>query len=215
LAANSIGAVWSCCSPDFGEASIQDRFEQIEPKVLFANSSYYYNGRLFEKAESIKQLSLRLPSLLACVLIDDNIWEEILKKDLTQAELQFTAMPFDAPIWILYSSGTTGKPKAITHGVGGMLLEHMKALGLHQNVQDGDRFMWYSTTGWMMWNYALSALLMGNTLCIYDGATNYPDKLSLWKFAQESKVDHFGVGAAYLISCQDQDLKSWLISRKQ
>lgn len=208
LAANSIGAIWSCCSPDFGEASIQDRFEQIEPKVLFANSSYYYNGRLFEKAESIKQLSLRLPSLLACVLIDDNIWEEILKKDLVQAELQFTAMPFDAPIWILYSSGTTGKPKAITHGVGGILLEHMKALGLHQNVQDGDRFMWYSTTGWMMWNYALSALLMGNTLCIYDGATNYPDKLSLWKFARESKVDHFGVGAAYLISCQDQDLKS-------
>ncbi|MDR0266103.1 MAG: acetoacetate--CoA ligase [Sphingobacterium sp.] len=208
LAVNSIGAVWSCCSPDFGEASIQDRFEQIEPKVLFANASYYYNGRLFEKAESVRQLSGQLPSLLACIFIEDHVWEEIMAKDIAQATLQFTAMPFDAPIWILYSSGTTGKPKAITHGVGGMLLEHMKALGLHQNVQEGDRFMWYSTTGWMMWNYAVSALLMGNTLCIYDGATNYPDKLSLWKFAKESRVDHFGVGATYLISCQDQDLKS-------
>jgi acetoacetyl-CoA synthase len=208
LAVNSIGAVWSCCSPDFGEASIQDRFEQIEPKVLFANASYYYNGRLFEKSESVRQLSGRLPSLLACIFIEDNVWEGIMAKDVAQAKLQFTAMPFDAPIWILYSSGTTGKPKAITHGVGGMLLEHMKALGLHQNVQEGDRFMWYSTTGWMMWNYAVSALLMGNTLCIYDGATNYPDKLSLWKFAKEGRVDHFGVGAAYLISCQDQDLRS-------
>ncbi len=208
LAVNSIGAVWSCCSPDFGEASIQDRFEQIEPKVLFANASYYYNGRLFEKAESIRQLSGQLPSLLACIFIEDHVWEGIMAKDIAQVTLQFTAMSFDAPIWILYSSGTTGKPKAITHGVGGMLLEHMKALGLHQNVQEGDRFMWYSTTGWMMWNYAVSALLMGNTLCIYDGATNYPDKLSLWKFANESRVDHFGVGAAYLISCQDQDLKS-------
>jgi len=208
LATNSIGAVWSCCSPDFGEASIQDRFEQIEPKVLFANSSYSYNGRHFEKSENIKQLAEQLPSLLACVFIDDNIWEGIMGKDVNQHKLQFTAVPFDSPIWILYSSGTTGKPKAITHGVGGMLLEHVKAVGLHQNVQNGERFMWYSTTGWMMWNYALSALLMGNTLCIYDGATNYPDKLSLWKFAQENKVDHFGVGAAYLISCQDQDLRS-------
>ena len=208
LATNSIGAVWSCCSPDFGEASIQDRFEQIEPKVLFANSSYSYNGRHFEKSENIKQLAEQLPSLLACVFIDDNIWEGIMGKDVNQHKLRFTAVPFDSPIWILYSSGTTGKPKAITHGVGGMLLEHVKAVGLHQNVQNGERFMWYSTTGWMMWNYALSALLMGNTLCIYDGATNYPDKLSLWKFAQENKVDHFGVGAAYLISCQDQDLRS-------
>ncbi len=208
LATNSIGAIWSCCSPDFGEASIQDRFEQIEPKVLFASQSYYYNGRLFEKSESIKQLSAQLPSLLACVCIDDTVWEEILTKDVSQAKLEFTSVSFDAPIWILYSSGTTGRPKAITHSAGGMLLEHMKALGLHQNVQEGDRFMWYSTTGWMMWNYALSSLLMGNTLCIYDGATNYPDKLSLWKFAKENKIDHFGVGAAYLISCQDQDLKS-------
>ena len=208
LATNSIGAIWSCCSPDFGEASIQDRFEQIEPKVLFASQSYYYNGRLFEKSESIKHLSAQLPSLLACVCIDDTVWEEILTKDVSQAKLEFTSVSFDAPIWVLYSSGTTGRPKAITHSAGGMLLEHMKALGLHQNVQEGDRFMWYSTTGWMMWNYALSSLLMGNTLCIYDGATNYPDKLSLWKFAKENKIDHFGVGAAYLISCQDQDLKS-------
>jgi acetoacetyl-CoA synthetase len=208
LATNSIGAIWSCCSPDFGEASILDRFEQIEPKVLFANAEYTYNGRIFEKEKSIGKLAERLPSLKDCVFIHDKSWQMIMNSAISQHELEFTAIAFDDPIWILYSSGTTGKPKAITHGAGGMLLEHMKALGLHQNVQEGERFMWYSTTGWMMWNYALSALLMGNTLCIYDGATNFPDKLSLWRFAKETGVDHFGVGAAYLISCQDQDLKA-------
>lgn len=208
LATNSIGAIWTCCSPDFGEASIQDRFEQIEPKVLFADSRYSYNGRLFEKEDSVRRLADKLPSLQACVFIHDATWGMIMNGTIRDMELQFTAVSFEDPIWILYSSGTTGKPKAITHGVGGMLLEHMKALGLHQNVQEGERFMWYSTTGWMMWNYALSALLMGNTLCIYDGATNYPDKRSLWRFAKESAVDHFGAGAAYLISCQDEDLAS-------
>lgn len=214
LATNSIGAVWSCCSPDFGEASIRDRFEQIGPKVLFANSSYHYNGRVFEKEENIKRLAGQLSSLSACVLIGDPIWRDVMAYDISGIDLQFTSVAFDDPIWILYSSGTTGKPKAITHGAGGMLLEHLKALALHQNVQQGERFMWYSTTGWMMWNYALSSLLLGNTLCIYDGATNYPDKMNLWRFAKGASVDHFGAGAAYLISCQDQDLKTLAYSPK-
>lgn len=208
LATNSIGAIWSCCSPDFGEASIQDRFGQIEPKVLFANANYAYNGRLFDKEQSIRMLAEQLPSLSACVFVDDPAWTQIMTRDIAHTVLQYTPVSFDDPIWILYSSGTTGKPKAITHGTGGMLLEHMKALALHQNVQEGERFMWYSTTGWMMWNYALSALLMSNTLCIYDGATHYPDKMKLWQFAKEAEVDHFGAGAAYLISCRDQHLRA-------
>lgn len=120
--------------------------------------------------------------------------------------MQFTAVPFDHPIWILYSSGTTGKPKAITHSCGGILLEHFKALALHQNVQEGERFIWYATTGWMMWNYALSSLLVGATLCIYEGSLVYPEKLSFWNFIAEHQIDHVGAGAAYYIANQQFEL---------
>ncbi|UIR57937.1 acetoacetate--CoA ligase [Sphingobacterium sp. SRCM116780] len=202
LAVNSIGAIWSCCSPDFGEASIVERFSQVKPKLLFADAIYSYNGKLFDIKSSMLSLASKLDTLVDDVIfIDEQKWTDMLSFS-TSAPLTFTAVPFDHPIWILYSSGTTGKPKAITHSNGGNLIEHFKALALHQNVQEEERFVWYATTGWMMWNYALSSLLIGATLCIYEGAMVYPEKLSFWDFVEQNKIDHVGAGAAYYIANQ-------------
>lgn len=208
LAVNAVGAVWSSCSPDFGKAAVIDRFLQIEPKVLFVTDGYVYNGKTYESAEFIQSLSTSFPSLKDIVLIDNihsdlpsgqfTQWDDILH--LPNAGLDFDAVPFDHPIWILYSSGTTAKPKAITHSVGGCLMEHMKALMLHQNVKSGDRYFWYSTTGWMMWNYALGSLLCGATLVMYDGAPAYPSSQTLWTLAEKAKITHFGSGAAFYLA---------------
>lgn len=206
LAVNSIGAVWSCCSPDFGTDSVVDRFQQIEPKVFFATATYSYNGKVFDKSETVKAIADKLPSLEDVVVLDTIRWKGILANFNAFKPLHFEPVEFDHPIWILYSSGTTGKPKAITHSTGGNLIEHLKGLALHQNVQPTDRFFWYSTTGWMMWNYALSSLLCGATLCLYDGATNYPSNTVLWDFAKRAKVNHFGGGAAFYIACMQADL---------
>lgn len=195
LAVNSIGAIWSCCSPDFGIQSIEERFEQIQPRILFSERSYFYNGKEYILTPSIS--SINLTSLQKIIFLDDSFWKTLENID-TSKELKFVSVPFDHPIWILFSSGTTGKPKAITHSTGGNLLEHLKALALHQNVQEGEKFMWYTTTGWMMWNYALSSLLCGATLVLYDGALQYPDSEVLWTLAIEQEIDHFGVGAAFL-----------------
>ena len=206
LAVNSIGAIWSCCSPDFGATSISERFAQVTPKLLFADAAYTYNGKWFDLKDSMIDLASNLESLVGDVIfVGEQIWEDIISQD-TGSPLQFTAVPFDHPIWILYSSGTTGKPKAITHSCGGILLEHFKALALHQNVQEGERFIWYATTGWMMWNYALSSLLVGATLCIYEGSLVYPEKLSFWNFIAEHQIDHVGAGAAYYIANQQFEL---------
>lgn len=206
LAVNSIGAIWSCCSPDFGATSISERFAQVAPKLLFAEAAYTYNGKLFDLKDSMIDLASNLESLVGDVIfVGEQIWQTILSQD-TGLPLRFKAVPFDHPIWILYSSGTTGKPKAITHSCGGILLEHLKALALHQNVQAGERFIWYATTGWMMWNYALSSLLVGATLCIYEGSLVYPEKLSFWNFTDEHEIDHVGAGAAYYIANQQFDL---------
>ncbi|MEJ5090517.1 acetoacetate--CoA ligase [Sphingobacterium faecium] len=206
LAVNSIGAIWSCCSPDFGATSISERFAQVTPKLLFADAAYTYNGKWFDLKDSMIDLASNLESLVGGVIfVGEQIWEDIISQD-TGSPLQFTAVPFDHPIWILYSSGTTGKPKAITHSCGGILLEHFKALALHQNVQEGERFIWYATTGWMMWNYALSSLLVGATLCIYEGSLVYPEKLSFWNFIAEHQIDHVGAGAAYYIANQQFEL---------
>ncbi|PLK42309.1 acetoacetate--CoA ligase [Emticicia sp. TH156] len=203
LAVNALGAVWACCSPDFGLESLVDRFQQIEPKALFACNGYHYGGKYFDKSDITLALSEQLSSLKTTIVVDSTQWLNIVNST-TENTIFFTPVEFNDPIWILYSSGTTGKPKAITHSTGGNLIEHLKALALHQDVQPGERYFWYSTTGWMMWNFALSSLACGATLCLYDGSPAYPDAHVLWQFAHDAKVDHFGGGAAFYINYMKQ-----------
>ncbi|MCP1384513.1 acetoacetate--CoA ligase [Runella salmonicolor] len=209
LATNSLGAVWSSCSPDFGTTGILDRFQQIEPKVLIVADGYTYNGKGFDKLPAMRQLISQLPTLKRTVLVPylnseaqlpkTDSWKDVLKTSFST--LEFTPVPFDHPLWVVYSSGTTGKPKAITHSVGGCLLEHLKALTIHQNVKPGDRYFWYSTTGWMMWNFSVASMLAGATLVLYEGAVQYPTMNVLWDLAEKAKINHFGGGAAFYLAC--------------
>ncbi|QJD78470.1 acetoacetate--CoA ligase [Spirosoma rhododendri] len=216
LATNAVGAVWSSCSPDFGTASIIDRFQQIEPKILIAADGYTYNGKPVDKTDAMRSLRLGLPTLQRLVWVPyldtdsrlerATLWDDVLKTPAPDG-LVFEPIPFNDPIWVLYSSGTTGKPKAITHSVGGCLLEHLKVLALHQDVHAGDRYFWYSTTGWMMWNFAVGSMLVGATLVVYDGAAGYPDLNVLWKLAEDARINHFGGGAAYYLACMRAGLR--------
>lgn len=209
LATNAVGAIWSCCSPDFGNTAVIDRFHQISPKVIFAVDGYSYNGKIYDKIEDISIIESAIPSVKHVVVIpylasdrevsDYISWNDVLMMPPTP--LEFEEMPFSHPIWILYSSGTTGKPKAIVHSAGGCLIEHMKALIFHQDVRPGENYFWYSTTGWMMWNYALSALLTGATLTLYDGSPSYPNINVLWELASRAKINHFGAGASFYNAC--------------
>ena len=185
--------------------------------MIFVADGYSYNGKAFSKMSAINEICSALPSLERIVFIpylDPEIRPDQLNNavlwSVTQmdksAELTFVPVPFDHPLWVLYSSGTTGKPKAITHSNGGNLLEHLKALGLHQNCKPGDRFFWYSTTGWMMWNYAIASMLHGSTVCIYDGAAGYPNLNVLWDFSRDASINHFGAGASFYIACMKEGL---------
>jgi len=215
LATQSIGAVWSSCSPDFGNPSVIDRFLQIEPRTLFVTDGYFYNGKVYPKIEHWNELRDLLPSLEQVVFLpyinpDSNMvsttgWNNIMKEP--PGPLVFEHLPFDHPLWILYSSGTTGKPKAITHSVGGNLLEHLKVLLLHWDVKPGEKFFWYSTTGWMMWNFSVASLLAGATLMQFDGSAGYPGMHTLWNFAAEEGIQHFGGGAAFFIACMKSGMQ--------
>jgi acetoacetyl-CoA synthetase len=211
LATASVGAVWSVCSPDMGPVAVLDRFRQIEPKVLIACDGYRYGGKSHDRCDVVAQLRSELPTLAHMVLVP--VLNEVVDpkrfpgamawSDLTAhaAPLQTEQVGFDHPLWIVYSSGTTGMPKAIVHGHGGILLEALKGIGLHRDVQPDDRFQWYTSTGWIMWNVQVSGLLVGATVCLYDGNPGWPDLATLWKFIADERVAFFGAGAAFYANC--------------
>ena len=213
LACASIGAIWSSCSPDFGVRTVVDRFAQIEPKVLLAVDGYRYGGRPFDRRDVLQHLQQEIPSLEHTVVLgyldpaprlsglsDAISWEELLERG-TAEPLAFEQVPFDHPLWVLYSSGTTGLPKPIVHGHGGILIESSKHLGLHVDLQPGDRLFWFTTTGWMMWNFIVGGLLTGAAIVLYDGSPAAPSMDVLWDLAARARITHFGTSATYLGAC--------------
>jgi acetoacetyl-CoA synthetase len=215
LAATSLGAVWSSCSPDFGVGAVLDRFGQIEPSVLITSDGYTYGGKRFETLDRVAQLQEQLSSLKRVVVLpyvneqpDTSalpaavVWDEYLgPADAPVPELTFEEVPFDHPLFIMYSSGTTGVPKCIVHGHGGTLLQHMKELMLHCDLHEQERIFYFTTCGWMMWNWLVSALGTGATVVLYEGNPGHPTMSRLWEMAERTRLHIFGTSAKYLSAC--------------
>jgi acetoacetyl-CoA synthetase len=222
LATASLGAIWTSCSPDFGAHSVIDRFAQVAPKVLVGVTGYAYGGKRFDRRAELTAIAAQLPGLETLVVVDylggggaTSVdagvpvlnWENFGPADGAAGSLEFAEVPFSHPLWVLYSSGTTGLPKPIVHSHGGIVLEHLKALALHQDLTSADVFFWYTTTGWMMWNYLIGGLLAGATVVLYDGSAVHPDTGALWRLAASAGVTYAGTGAPYLLSCMKAGIR--------
>ncbi len=214
LGAAAIGAVWSSCAPDFGTRAVLDRFAQIEPTVLVAVDGYRFNGKAHDRRDVVAELRAALPTVRTTVAVPRLFPGEVPDGALAWSdavadpqEPEFETLPFDAPLWIVYSSGTTGLPKGIVHGHGGVVLEQHKQLGLHGDVGPGDRFYWYASTAWIMWNIATSALLRGATVVVHDGAPAYPSVDAQFALAARTGITYLGTSAGYLIACEKAGIR--------
>jgi acetoacetyl-CoA synthetase len=220
LASASLGAIWSNCPPELSIQGVLERLKQIEPKILFAVRRYRYGGKTHERSHVLAEITGDLPTLQQLVIVsqdgepsDSDIsvavcsWADLFTGEGPPPELHFEPVPFDHPLWILFSSGTTGAPKPIVHGHGGILLEHLKTLSLHLDLRPDDKFFWYTSAGWMMWNFLLSALALGVTIVLYDGSPKYPDLSALWRLVDWERITYFGTSAPFLLACQKQGLE--------